>query len=61
MNIYCKNCRNTQVTCFQKNYCRFKKKSKRAICLTERTFIHEIEDKYDPESNARVYPKFFND
>ena len=27
-----------------------KEKSKCATCLTERTFIHKIEDKYDQES-----------
>ena len=36
-----------------------KEKSKCAICLTERTFIHEIEDKYDLESKVKVYPKIF--
>ena len=38
-----------------------KEKSKCAICLTKRTFIHEIEDKYDPESKIKVYPMFFTD
>ena len=38
-----------------------KEKSKCAICLTKRTFIHEIEDKYDPESKIKVYPIFFTD
>ena len=38
-----------------------KEKSKYAICLTERTFIHEIEDEYDPKSKIKVYPKFFTD
>ena len=27
------------------------------FCLTGRTFIHEIEDKYDLESKLTVYPK----
>ena len=27
--------------------------------LTESTFIHEIEDKYDLESKVKVFPKFF--
>ena len=27
------------------------------FCLTERTFIHETEDKYDLESKLTVYPK----
>ena len=38
-----------------------KEKSKLAISLTERTFIYEIEDKYDQESKLKVYPKFFTD
>ena len=29
--------------------------------MTERTFIHEIEDKYGLESKAKVYPKLFTD
>ena len=39
----------------------FKEKSKCAICLTERTFTREIEDKYDLKSTVKVYPKFFTD
>ena len=34
---------------------------KSTICLTERTFIHEIEDKYDLESKLKVYAKLFTD
>ena len=29
--------------------------------MTERTFIHEIENTYDLKSKVKVYPKFFND
>ena len=29
--------------------------------LTERNFIHEIEDKHDLESKVKVYPKFITD
>ena len=36
-----------------------KEKSNCTICLTESTFIHEIEDKYDLESKVKVFPKFF--
>ena len=36
-------------------------KSKCAICLTERTFIDEIEDKYDLESELEIYLQFFTD
>ena len=25
------------------------------------TFIHEIEDRYDPKGNVKVYPKLFTD
>ena len=38
-----------------------KEKPKCAICLTERTFVNEIENKYDLKSKAKVYPKFFTD
>ena len=66
MHICCKNCKkhtgNTfpkKVVLISKNI--IKAKSKCAICLTERTFIHEIEDKYDQESKIEVYPQFFTD
>ena len=32
-----------------------------AICLTERTFIHEIEGKYDLENELEIYLRFFTD
>ena len=51
MHTCCKNCikhiGNTfpkKLVLISKN--KIKRKSKCAICLTERTFIHEIEDKY---------------
>ena len=54
--------KNTQVTRFQtklvlisKN--KIKRKSKCAICLTERTFIHEIED----EDKLEIYLQSFTD
>ena len=66
MQIYCKNCKkhtgNTlpkKLVSLSKNI--LKEKSKCAISLTERTFIQEIEDKYDLESKVKVYPKFFAD
>ena len=31
------------------------------ICLTERSFIYEIEDKHDLESELEVYFQFFTD
>ena len=40
---------------------KFKVKSKCAICLTKRTFIHEIEGKYDLESELEIYLQFFTD
>ena len=36
-------------------------KSKCAICFTERTFIHEIEDKYGLESKLETYIQIFTD
>ena len=60
-----KTVKNIQVTRFQKNKFWFQKiKSKEnqnAICLTERTFIHEIKDKYGLESELEIYPQFFTD
>ena len=38
-----------------------KGKPKCALCLTERTFIDEIEDKYDLESELEIYFQFFTD
>ena len=40
---------------------RIKGKSKCAICLTERTLIHGIEDEYNLESELEIYFQFFND
>ena len=40
---------------------KIKGKSKCAICFTERTFIHEIEDKYGLESKLEIYLQFFTD
>ena len=52
---------NTQVTqsllvLISKN--KIKGKSKWAIFLTERTFIHEIEDKYGLDSELEIYLQF---
>ena len=38
-----------------------KEKSKCAISLTERNFIHEIEDKYGLESELEIHLPFFTD
>ena len=66
MHIYCKNCKKQTGNTFpiklfliSKN--KIKGKSKCAICLTERTFIDEIEDKYDLESELEIYLQFFTD
>ena len=66
MHVYCKNCKqhtgNTlpkKLIFISKN--KIKGKSKWAICLTKRTFIHEIEGKYDIESELEIYLHFFTD
>ena len=67
MYIYCKNFRKHPGNTFPKKKIvpilknKIKEKSKCAICLTETTFIREIEDKYDQEGKIKVYPKFFTD
>ena len=38
-----------------------KGKSKCVTCLTEGTFIHEIEDKYDLKVELEIYLQFFTD
>ena len=60
MYIYCKKCKNTfpkKLILNSKN--KIKGKSKCAICLTERSFIHEIE--YDLESELKIYLQFLTD
>ena len=66
MHMYCKNCKKH--TCnaspkkkflISKN--KIKGKSKCGIFLTETTFIHEIEGKYDLESELEIYLQFFTD
>ena len=60
-----KTVRHTQATRFQKINLNSKNKiegkSTCAICSTERTFIHEIEGKYDIESELEIYLCFFTD
>ena len=63
MHISCKKCKkhasNTspkQIILISKN--KIKGKSKCAICLTERSFIDEIE--YDLENALEIYLQFFN-
>ena len=64
MHIYCKKCNKHTANTFPKNIILISKnkskgKSKCAICLTERTFIDEIED--DLESELEIYLQFFTD
>ena len=64
MHIYCKNCKKHTGNTFPKKSIlisknKIKGKSKCAICLTERSFIHENE--YDLESELEIYLQFFTD
>ena len=67
MHMYCKNCKKHTDNTFPKKLIlilknKIKRKSKCAIFfLTKRTFIHEIEDKYDLESELKIYLQFFTD
>ena len=66
MHIYCKKCNKHTGNAFPKKLIlisknKIKGKSKCAICLTERTFIDEIEGKYDLESELEIYFQFFTD
>ena len=62
MHMYCKNYKKHTGNTFPKKLIlipknRIKRKSKCAVCLTERTFIHEI--KYDLERELEIYLQFF--
>ena len=64
--MFCKYCKKHTGNVFSEKFVlisknRFKGKSKSAICLTERTFIHEIEDKHGLESKLEIYLQFFTD
>ena len=48
-----------KLTLISKN--KIKGRSKCAISLTERTFIHKIEGKYDLESKLEICLQFFTD
>ena len=66
MHMHCKNCKKHAGNTFPKKLVLISKnktkgKSKCAICLTERTFIHEIEDKYGLERELKIYLQFFTD
>ena len=64
MHMYCKNCKKHTGNTFPKKLIlisknKIKGKLRCAICLTERTFIHEI--KYDLESQLESYLQLFTD
>ena len=66
MHIYCKKCKNHTGNTFPKKLVLISKnkingKPKCAICLTERTFIHETEEKYALESELEFYLQLFSD
>ena len=66
MHMYSKNCKKHTGNMFPKKLVlisknKIKRKSKCAICFTERTFIHKIEDKYGLESALEIYLQFFTD
>ena len=66
MHMYCKNCKKHTGNTFPKKLSlisknKIKGKSNFAICLSERTFIHKIEDKYDLESELEIHLQFFTD
>ena len=56
MDVYCRKQTGNTVLIISKN--KIKGKSKWAIFLTERTFIHEIEDKYGLDSELEIYLQF---
>ena len=62
--MYCKNCKKHTRNMFPKKLIlisknKIKERSKCAICLTGRTFIHEIEKKCGPESELGIYLQVF--
>ena len=63
MHIYCKKCNKHTGNTLKKNNLisedKIEGRSRCAICLTERTFIDEIEAKYDLESELEIYLQFF--
>ena len=64
MHISCKKCNKHTGNTYQKKIIlilkdKIKGKSKCAICLTERTFIDEIEG--DLERELEIYLQFFTD
>ena len=61
--MYCKNCKKHTGNTFPKQLILISKNkvkgtSKCVICLTIKTFIHEIEGKYHLESELEIYLQF---
>ena len=64
MDMYCKNSKKHTSNTFLKKLVlisknKIKRKSKCANFLTERTFIHEIKDKYVLENELKIYLQLF--
>ena len=66
MYIYCKtynkhtgNTFPQKIILISKN--KFKGKLRCTVCLPERTFVDEIEGKYDLEGKLEIYLQFFTD
>ena len=64
MRLYCKKCKRHTSNTFPKKLVlisknKIKRKSRYAVCLTERSFIDEIE--YDLENALEIYLQFFID
>ena len=57
MHIYCKKCKKHTGNTFPKKSILISKN--KIICLTERTFIDEIEHEYNLESELEIYLQFF--
>ena len=66
MHFYCKICKKHTSNLFRKKLVlilriKIKGKWKCVIRLTEITFIHKIEGKYDLDSELEIYLQFFTD
>ena len=64
MHIYCKKCKRHTSNTFPKKLVlilnnKIKGKSRCFICLTERSFVDEVE--YDLKSPLEIYLQFFTD
>ena len=64
--MYCNNCKKHTGNLFPKKVIlisrnKIKGKSKCAICLTKRTFIHKTEVKYDLKIELEIYFQFLTD